>query len=151
MKQEILCFNNALKAYQDAIALVKKTVIEKLKAIPVNTINVAQNNSQIVLVPFSAIASSPTHSLEPFYYNIEAQKQKLIAIVENAKDLSFMTTFEQIFESKKLKVYTNGSYYYEHYNDETVRYLGEIVSEFSKTFEGEYWYANFCARCNQKI
>ena len=137
MKQEILGFQNALVAYQTAIELVKDSVIKKLESIKTNSNGVVQMGKHAFLIPFSTIASSPNHSLEPFFYNIEAQKQKLISLVENANDLSFITTFEEIFISKKLKVYSNGSYYYEHYDHEIVRCLGEIISEFAKTLRGE--------------
>jgi hypothetical protein len=136
MKHEIISFKHALEAYQNSINLIKNSVIEKITNISPTNENQTYLGGQVVVIPFSAIASSPTHSLEPFFYNIKAQKEKLIQIVENSSDLSFMGTFEEIVTTKKLKVYANGSYYYEHYNSEVIKCLYQIITEFSPVFRG---------------
>lgn len=134
MKQQIINFKQALLDYHSAVQGLKTLVIKEI-----NNIEIKSNKPQYVgngafSVPFSAIMNSESLILDPFYYDVEKQKEKLIQIVENSKDFSFINVFEQIALSGKHKVYTGGSYYYENYSPEVVVCLCKIISEFAKVF-----------------
>lgn len=118
---------NAIFNYRLAIKNVKEETIAFINSIETPEVNRIGNSSAFSV--FLSDVSANKGILSPFFYDTDKQKETLIEIVKNSKQLEFINVFKEIAETGKRLVRTKSSSYHQVYSPMIVNQLKEFIKE----------------------
>lgn len=127
--------SDAIQAYKDATRYMKEATIAFINSIEELPVKRIGGETSSCFAVSTTTISNNGGILSPFYYDVKKQKEDLIEIVVNSKDIGFLKTLEEIADNGKRTIKNGGISFQQVYAPTVVSALKDFFKEENANVE----------------